>query len=95
MGNAEQVLVVILSSFLALFLVFGIIALYKVIQILGHLKVISQKAERLADTAETIGEVFRHTAGPSAIIALLSNISEAVLKHKKAREAKEDDGKKA
>jgi len=95
MGNSEQVLVVILSSFLALFLLLGILALVKVIQILNHLKSISQKAEKLADTAESIGEFFRDTAGPTAIAKLLANITEAVFnKHNKTRKADEADDKK-
>jgi hypothetical protein len=84
MENAQTVLVVILSTFLAIFLILGIIALTKLIQVLDHLKRISEKAEHLASTAENIGEFFKYTAGPAAIGKLLANISSVILKHKKS-----------
>ncbi len=81
MDNAEQILVIVLSSALALFLLLAIIATVKTIQILNHLKSISQKAEKIANTAETVGEFFKYTAGPAAIGKLFSNINEAVHRH--------------
>ena len=81
MGNAEQILVVILSSMLAIFLILAIVATAKLIQVLDHLKSISEKAEKLANTAETVGEFFKYTAGPAAIGRLISNVSESVFKH--------------
>ncbi len=83
MGNAEQVLVVILSSALAIFLLLAIFATIKTIQILNHLKTISEKAEKIANTAESVGEFFKYTAGPVAIGKFFSNISDAVYKHNK------------
>jgi hypothetical protein len=83
MGNAEETLVVILAAALAVFLVLAIVAVIKLIQILNHLKRISEKAEGLVQTAESVGEFFKYTAGPAAIGKLLSNISEAVFKHSK------------
>lgn len=78
---------VILASALAVFLILAIIATVKVIQILNHLKTISEKAEKLATTAESVGEFFKYTAGPAAIGKLLSNISEAVFsRHNKSKE---------
>lgn len=81
MGNSEQILVIILASTLAIFLVLAIIATIKLIQILNHLKTITEKAEKLANTAESVGEFFKYTAGPAAIGRLISNVSEAVFKH--------------
>ena len=81
MGNAEQILVVILSSMLAIFLILAIVATAKLIQVLDHLKSISEKAEKLANTAETVGDFFKYTAGPAAIGRLIANVSESVFKH--------------
>lgn len=87
MEDTQKILVVALASALALFLIVAIIATVKVIQILQQLKRITDKAEKLADRAETVSEFFKYTAGPAAIGKLLSNISETVLKHhKKSRE---------
>lgn len=83
MGNAEETLVVILASAFALFLLLAIIATIKLIQILNHLKSISEKAERLATTAESVGDFFKYTAGPAAFGKFLANITDTVLKHRK------------
>lgn len=83
MGNAEQILLVILAGSLALFLLLAIIATVKIIQVLNHLKAISEKAEKLANTAETVGEFFKYSAGPVAFGRLFANIADAVFKHHK------------
>ena len=89
MDNAEQILVIMLSTALAIFLILAIVATIKIIQILNHLKTISEKAEKIANTAETVGEFFKYTAGPVAIGKLFSNVSDAVHKHnKKSKEGK-------
>lgn len=75
MENAETILVVILASFLAIFLLLAIIATVKIIQVLNHLKHISEKAE-------AVGEFISHAAAPVAIGNLIANISEIVFKKK-------------
>ncbi len=84
MGNAEQILVVVLASALAVFLVLAIVAAYKLIQVLDHLKRISEKAEKLANTAESVGEFFKYTAGPATLGKIVMNIVES-FKHKKSK----------
>lgn len=84
MGNAEQILLVTLASALAVFLVLAIIATAKLIQILNHLKRISEKAEKLANTAESVGEFFKYTAGPATLGKIVMNIVES-FKHKKSK----------
>ncbi len=74
MNTAEQVLVIMLSAALAIFLICAIIATVKVIQILSHVKSLTLKAEALADKAEEVGEFFKHSAGPVALAKLISNI---------------------
>lgn len=74
MENAEQILVVILSGMLALFLLLGIVVLVKVVQILNHIKRLTEKAEQIADKAEAVSEFFQATAGPAAIAKLIGNV---------------------
>lgn len=78
--NAESILVIVLSVFLGIFLILGCIALVKIIQVFNHLKSISEKAEKLADTAEHVGEFFRYSAGPVAVAKLFAGINEHVFK---------------
>lgn len=84
MKTAEQILVVILSATLAVFLVIGIIALLKLNQILEHVKNITAKAEKLADQAEHIGDFFKNTTASAAIGKLVANVITS-LKHSKNR----------
>jgi hypothetical protein len=80
--TTEQILLIVLASFLALFLVLGCVVLIKVIQVLNHIKSITDKAEKLADTAEHVGEFFKYSAGPAAIVKLVTSIHEQVFKKK-------------
>lgn len=82
MEDAQTILVIILASALALFLILAIVAVVKLIQLLTQLKRLTDKAEKLADRAENVTEFFKYTAGPAAIGKLLSNISETVHKHR-------------
>lgn len=90
MENAQTILVIMLSTFLAIFLIVGIAVLLKVKELLEHLKNITEKAERIADKAENIGQFFKFTAGPVAITKLLSNIIGVVHKHNKTRSSKHE-----
>jgi hypothetical protein len=83
MGNAEQILVIILAAALAVFLLLAIVATVKLIQLLNSLKRISEKAEKLAQTAESVGEFFKYTAGPAALGKLVANVTEVFRKHKR------------
>ncbi|OGL29358.1 hypothetical protein A3D14_01155 [Candidatus Saccharibacteria bacterium RIFCSPHIGHO2_02_FULL_47_12] len=85
MGTSEDVLVVILSTFLAIFLLLGIVALIKVIQLLNRLKHVAETAEQIADKAEAAGEFFQKAASRVAITRLIGNIVKTV----KSRDDKE------
>lgn len=78
MENAETILVIILSSCLAIFLILAIIVAVKVIKILNQLKEISDKAEQIADKAETAAAFITKAAGPAMVGKLLASIAEMV-----------------
>ena len=77
--EAEKILVIILSATLALFLVLAIIAVSKIILILGHLKRIAEKAEHIADSAETVGEFFKTGAKSMSVAKLFVHAYETVM----------------
>lgn len=79
------VLVIILSSFLGLFLILGIVLLVKVIQIVGQIKRITEHAEQVADRAEHMAAFFEKTATPVALVKLVSNLAEVVQKKAKKK----------
>lgn len=88
MEGAEQILVIILSSFLALFLLLAIIVTYKLAQVLSALKRITEKAEHIADQAESLSDIFVKSSGPIAVGRLLTHIAEAVFNKSKSKKGK-------
>ena len=88
MNTASQVLLIIVSTTLTLFLILSIILIIKFIQILNHVKHITEKAEKIADNAESVSEFFQKTAGPAAIAKLIANITHSFTKGKKKRGSK-------
>jgi len=78
MTYTEQALLIILSLFLALFLILSMITLVWVIKILSQLKRIIDSTEKVIDKAENIAVFFEKTAPTVALGRLVSNITEAV-----------------
>jgi hypothetical protein len=91
MENAEQILVVILASFLAVFLVVGIIAVTKLIQLLDYLKRVSEKIEKLAESTASLGKYLKYTTGPAAALKIMTKIGRSFFNHKKARSSRNDE----
>lgn len=86
--NAESILVVILSGFLAIFLILAIALIIKCIQVINYIQRIAVKAEQIVDKAESIGEFFHRTSGPLAVGRFITNMAETVFNHDKARRKK-------
>lgn len=78
MDTATHVLVVILSSFLALFILLGIIVAVQVIRLLTMIQRIAQKAESVIESAESVGAIFKNAAGPLAILKVITNMVRVV-----------------
>lgn len=76
--DTERVLIIILASTLSVFLLLAIVAIIKIIQILNHLKTITEKAQQLVDTAENIGQFFKHSTGAAALGNLVANITDSI-----------------
>jgi len=76
---------------LGVFLALAIATLIIILQLLSELKRIAHKAEKLADSAEAVGDFFRKSAGPMALGRFLSNIADTVLKHKQSNKRRDDD----
>jgi uncharacterized membrane protein len=72
--DAFQILVLILGITLAVGLLLTIVALIYLIKILQHVKNITQKAENVADFAETAGRTFMSSTSPVAVAKLLIGI---------------------
>ena len=91
-SNTDQALLIILSTFLAMFLLLSIIALIWLLQILSELKKIIHRAEQLARETESAFTSFFEKTGPSmALLRLVSNMAEVVLRNKKKHKHKKDE----
>ena len=70
----------------------SIIAVVKFIQILKALKRIAERAEHIADKAETLSDLFVKTSGPLAVGRLFAHLADSVFQKKsKSRRKGGDD----
>lgn len=80
--DAERTLVVILASALGVLLVLAVIAVIKVIQLINMLKRVADKAEHVAETAESISAAIPKALGSLAIGRLIRRIFSDMMKKK-------------
>lgn len=85
MDTAEKILVIILSSFLGIFLFFGIILLVALINLTKKMQLVADKAHEIADNVENVSDMFKKTAGPLAFGKFFVNMAETVAKHKRGK----------
>ena len=83
MDNATQILVIITSSVLILFLLFAITLLFQFIFLMRRIKHLIQKAESVADTVEAVSETFGKAAVPAAVGKVLGNFLSTLAKQGK------------
>jgi len=74
MNTASEVLVIIVSAVLAIFLAVAIVALVYLIGVLKQAKRITQQAENVADSVHAAASAFERTATPLAVFKLIGNI---------------------
>jgi hypothetical protein len=82
---ATHALVIILSVFLALFLILGIIIFVEILKVMKTVRRIADKAEHVIDSAESVGAIFRNVSGPLSLMKVVANIVESATKHKSKR----------
>jgi F0F1-type ATP synthase membrane subunit b/b' len=72
--DAFEILVVILSVTLAIFLVLAIIATVFLIKILSKVNHITEQAESVANNIEAASEKFKQAAGPAALASVFAKL---------------------
>lgn len=85
MEVASEVLLIIVSSVLGLFLIVAIIAGIYAISVLRQVRRIVKTAENVALNVEAAAQAFERGAGPLAAIKIIANIIEQVTKSKKGK----------
>ena len=80
--NSYDILVVILSTMLALFLLLSIIAVFYLLKLVKNLKEISDKAKELIDDASSVAATMKKAAAPTVVAKFVAEqIGNAVKKH--------------
>lgn len=83
MDTGFDILVIILSVTLAIFLILAITVAILAIKLFKTLNRIADKAESVVESAETVGRFFKTASGPLAVFKLIHNIVEGVGQHGK------------
>lgn len=73
--DAFEILVIILSITLAIFLILAIVATVILIRILKKVESLSDRAEVIAMNVEDASAKFKSFAGPAAVISLIAKLS--------------------
>jgi len=71
MNTTFDILVIVLSCLLALFLILSIITVALVLKLVAALRRVAAKGEQLIDSAEEIGDTLKRNAGAVGILRLL------------------------
>jgi hypothetical protein len=83
MNTAEQALLIILASALAVLLVLAIIATVQIIKLVTVMREIALKAQDLVNSAESAADMVRNAVGKVSAMRFLHSVFDMVLKHKK------------
>ncbi len=85
--DSYDILVIILSVFLAIFLLLGIIVLVYLVKFMKNVKEISDKASQLVKDAGSVAATMKTAAAPAVVAKFVADqISNAVKKHNKEDE---------
>jgi hypothetical protein len=83
MNTTFDILVIVLSCLLGLFLILSIISAVLVLKLVKSLRNIVAKGEHLVDSAEMLGETLKRNAGAVGILRLVMKFVGAMNKGKK------------
>lgn len=83
MNTTFDILVIVLSSLLGIFLIISIVLAVLVVKLVKSLREVVAKGEHLVDSAEEIGETLRRNAGAVGVLRLLMKFVSTVNKAKR------------
>ncbi|HEU4914511.1 MAG TPA: hypothetical protein VFT16_03870 [Candidatus Saccharimonadales bacterium] len=82
LSTVQQIILVILASALAIFLILAVAIAVMILRLLKTIRMIADKAEKVIETAESVGEVFKKAAAPAGVFHFIQGIVDAA-RHKK------------
>lgn len=86
MDTAADVLLIIVSSVLAIFLVVLIVAVIYIVKILKQVRRLTERAENVAGSVEAAAGAFERAASPLAVLKIIGNIVEHTAKFRKRKD---------
>ena len=78
MNTAEQILVLMLASALAVLLVLAIIAVVNLIRLLKVLRVLAEKAEGFVESAEATADMVKSAVGQLSLLKFVHSVVDFV-----------------
>ncbi len=81
--DAFEILVIILSVFLGIFLVLSIVIAVQTLKLIRSLQEVAAKGGAIVDRVEEIGETFAKNAGAAGLLRLLMNFVTSATKRKR------------
>ena len=88
MNTSEQILVIALGVILAVFLFLSILVVVQVLRLVANLRRISDKAEKLVDSAESVTDLLRKSATPVSVLRFVRGVAETAMQHKQEHKKK-------
>lgn len=82
MSTAAEILVIIVSVVLSLFLIVSIVLVIFVIKLVKDLRGVVAHAETVITSAESISDVFRKSAGPVSLLNFARTVMQTVAEYK-------------
>lgn len=83
MNTTFDILVIVLSCLLAIFLIISIVSAVLLLKLVKALRTIVAKGEHLVDSAEALGETLKRNAGAVSILRLVMKFMSVINKSKK------------
>jgi hypothetical protein len=83
MNTTFDVLVIVLSCLLGIFLILAIAATVVVIKVVKSIKRVVNKGEQVVESAEAAAELFKKTAAPAGALRTVFRLVETIAKHTK------------
>lgn len=82
MEQATEILVIITSSVLVIFLLISIFLLIQIIAVIKRIKHLAERAETVADSVESIGAAFQEAAQSRKILKLIEKAATIITSKK-------------
>lgn len=83
MNTTFDILVIVLSCLLGIFLIFCIVAVVLVVKLLKSVRQVVAKGEHLVDSAEELGETLKRNAGAAGAIKTIMKLVQLANKVRK------------